>query len=251
MNRYSWLLLVGLLTVGVACGDTQGNGTGAVDPTLTCDGNDNLALLWGSFTGRGLLVTEPAAIGIDWVLFSHPTQPLLGFLHPPDWTGQPITLGSGSGVDLVRNDGGGFYHNLTTFDPSGTVPVGQWLDESVVRAFELMGDAGMRSQLCAFPPTTVVTNPGIAQTVSATVVLTEDTVLLSAVSIASFDSVVGNGVNVQSYGGRRAEFNQIADQVLFDIINQLLIGGGDDDRDTDLDGTIDRLDEFPLDPTRQ
>ncbi|MEM7435411.1 MAG: hypothetical protein AAF436_09695 [Myxococcota bacterium] len=251
MHRYSRFALLAFLACGFGCGDTQGAGAGAVDPTLTCDGDDNLALLWGSFTGRGLLVTEPAAIGIDWVLFSHPTQPLLGFLHPPDWTGQPITLGSGSGVDLVRADGGGFYHNLTTFDPNGAIPAGQWLDESVVRAFDLMGDAGARTEFCAFPPTTIQTNPGVAQTVTATVVLTDDSVLLSAVSIASFDSVVGNGVNVQSYGGRRDEFNQIADQVFFDIINQLLIGGGDDDRDTDMDGTIDRLDEFPLDPTRQ
>ncbi|MGB5812306.1 MAG: hypothetical protein WBG86_17340 [Polyangiales bacterium] len=240
---------LGCLFLAISCGDAQG--TGAVDTTLTCDGTDNLALLWGSFTGRGILVTEPAAIEIDWVLFLHPSQPLLGFSHPPDWSGRAITLGSGAGVDLLRNDGGGFYHNLTTFDPSGGISVGQWLDESVVRALDLMGAAGPRTEFCSFPPTTVQTSPGVGQTVSATVVLTDDTVLLSAVSIAFFDSVIGNGVNVQSYGGRRDEFNQIADGVFFDIINQLLIGGGDDDRDTDMDGTIDRLDNFPLDPTRQ
>ena len=236
-----------VVVFAIGCGG--GDETGAISASLSCDGSDNLARMWGTFSRGELLLLGPDFTPAPtWPRFTHPTSLLLSFQHPPDWSGQPLTIGSAVGVDLVRSDAGGYYHQFTAFDSTGT-SVSGWLTDSILRGFSAMADVGSRTEMCALPPTTVQTNFG-AQRVSASVVMTEDKVLLSAVSLTFFDGLAGNGVTIQSYGGTRAQFNQIANDVFFVIIEQLLFRGGGE-LDSDLDGTPDSEDAFPLDPTRQ
>ena len=245
-----WLQLPALcLALLTSCGDS-GAGNGVANPTLACEGNNNLARLWGTFARGELLVPGDPIILPGYLQFVHPTSALLGFWHPPEWGSSALVGGADVGVDLLRQDGGGFYHFFTTFDPNSAIPINQWRQEGVTRALAAMGDTGAATALCSVDPTTIQNNTGGTTQFTAVVVLTANSVVLHAVSLNAFDSLIGNGVAVQTYAGNRAQFNQIAQDVFFSIISQLIVPVEGQDRDTDLDGFIDRLDDFPLDPTR-
>lgn len=231
----------------VACGSDEGaqGGGGA----LSCEGDSNLAMLWALVDrGEFLNPAELPTPGTAWVNYIHPTWPLLGFLHPPDWA--PTSLGGEqtAGVDLLRNDSGGHYHNIGTWDLRA-VPIGAWLDDAIDRSLSLMQASGDPAVLCASPPTRRTVAPGVAQATTAAVVVTDDTVVLGFVSLNGVDGLVGNNVSVNTVGSRRAEFDRIAEEVFFPIYFQLLIGRPPL-QDTDQDGTPDVDDAFPLDPTR-
>ncbi|MCA9563104.1 MAG: hypothetical protein KC561_06425 [Myxococcales bacterium] len=182
-----------------------GTDSSSSSTALSCEGTSKLAHMWGTVARGELLdLTIDHVPGADWPLFIHPTQPLLGFQHPANWTPTAISGGSDVGVDLIRNDNGGFYHYYITFDPTGS-PVGTWLDASVVRGFQALADDGERSVLCSLPPTTVPVGIGGTQIGSAAVVLTDDTVLLTLATLTFFDGLAGNSVSIQSYGARRTD----------------------------------------------
>lgn len=226
-----------------------GNGNANVDPTISCEGNNNLAMMWAAVSqGTPLLPEQAPAIGGDWVQFLHPTTPLLGFRHPPDWTGTALAQGSDVGVNLVKGGREALYLYLQTLDVTGQANAGAWLDTSIREGFSALDDAGDRTQLCGFGPITMPVAFG-SQTAIGAVVTTGDKVLLSSVVVSSFTATASNGISVQSFGANRSDFNQIADEVFFSIIFQLLIGEAAPD--SDFDGTPDATDNFPLDPNRQ
>lgn len=241
-------VLVYSLTL-VGCGTDGGSGS-TNGSELSCTGSSNLAMLWSLVeSGTFLNPSELPTPGVGWVNYIHPNWPLLSFLHPPDWTPTTLSGGQAVGVDLLRNDAGGLYHNFGTWDMTG-VSVADWVDETIDRAFVLMNAAGTPTVLCSLPATTRQLAPGVFQVASGAVVVTNDTVVLAAVSLNSVDGLPGNNVNINTVGGRNNEFNQIADDVFFPIYFQLLVGR-EPLQDTDNDGTPDVNDNFPLDPARQ
>jgi len=122
-------------------------------------------------------------------------------------------------VDLLRNDAGGFYHNLGTWDMTG-IPVETWVEDTINRALVLMNAAGAPVVLCSLPATARQLAPGVFQVASGAVVTTDDTVVLGSVSLTSVDGLVGNNVTINTVGGRSNEFNQLADDVFFPIYFQ-------------------------------
>ena len=249
MGRFSaWIVLVSLLTVS-SCGSEEGAAEGA-SGALSCTGNSNLAMLWALVeSGTFLNPSELPTPGPGWVSYLHPSWPLLSFLHPPDWTPTTLAGTQAVGVDLLRNDAGGLYHNLGAWDTTG-ISIEDWLAESTDRALNLMNASGTASVLCSLPPTTRQLAPGVFQSAAGAVLLTDDTVVLGSVSLNFVDGLGGNNVTINTVGGRSAEFNRIADDVFFPIYFQLLVGR-EPLQDTDNDGTPDVNDSAPLDPSRQ
>ncbi len=249
MHRaYALAVLVYSLSL-VGCG-TEGGAGESNGSELSCTGSSNLAMMW-SLVESGTLLnpSELPTPGVGWVNYIHPTWPLLGFLHPPDWAPTTLAAEQTVGVDLLRNDAGGLYHNFGTWDMRG-VPVEAWVDETIDRALVLMNAAGTPTVLCSLPATTRQLAPGVSQVASGAVVATDDTVVLGSVTLISVDGLVGTNVTITTVGGRSNEFNDLADDVFFPIYFQLLIGR-EPLQDTDSDGTPDVNDNFPLDPTRQ
>ena len=146
MVLVSWLTLTSCGSEDGTAADTRG--------ALSCTGNSNLAMLWGLIeSGTFLNPSELPTPAPGWVSYLHPSWPLLSFLHPPDWT--PTTLASSQavGVDLLRNDTGGLYHNLGAWDTSG-VAIEDWLGETIDRSLTLMNAEGTATVLCSLPATT-------------------------------------------------------------------------------------------------
>ena len=55
-------------------------------------------------------------------------------------------------------------------------------------------------------------------------VVTDDTVVVGSVTLNSINGLNGNNVTITTVGGRNDEFNRIADEVLFPIYFQQLVG---------------------------
>ncbi|WP_020532959.1 hypothetical protein [Flexithrix dorotheae] len=180
--------------------------------------------------------------------FSHPDFPLLGFNYPVGWN--PVALrGPGTvGVNLVRQDGNGLWRWFST-PVNGFVGARQLRDFEITQMKQNLGLSNNVTTVCVNEGS-VNTTPGIIQSFSNILITADGFTALIAANTTNVESLPNSTfTNVQVAIGPSATFDELIFDVYLAIGFQLLYGG-EKERDSDGDGTIDALDRFPNDPTR-
>ncbi len=179
-------------------------------------------------------------------VFSHPNFPLLGFTYPTGWS--PVTL-SGLhtvGVNLVRDDGRGLWRWFST-SVNGFVDARQVRDFEINQMIQNLSLSGNVETVCVNEGTNTPA-PGIFQNFSNILINADGFTALIAANATNVEGLGTTHTNVQVSIGPSNQFDALIFDVYLAIGFQLLYG--ETVKDSDGDGTIDNLDNFPFDPTR-
>jgi|GEM_PF-1538032 len=178
--------------------------------------------------------------------FSHPDFPLLGFVYPVGW--EPVALRGPQtvGVNLVRQDGNGLWRWFS-IPYNGLVTARQVRDFEITTMRQNLGLSNNVTTICVNEGTASPA-PGLTQSFSNILISVDGFTALIAANATLVDGLPSTFTNVQVSIGPSNEFDALIFDVYLAIGFQLLYGDGP--KDSDGDGTIDILDNFPNDPTR-
>jgi hypothetical protein len=185
--------------------------------------------------------------GEDWVLYQHPDAPLLGFFHPPDYTGYDFTGPQTVGVDLVRNDGQVVWTYLQTWGDAST-SAQDYAAMHIDRLREQVQTDAPFDALCADDQQGVPA-AGVAVSGAARAGTAGTFAVVAVVNVTVVDGLEGAGLAFGNGIGPADEYDALVLDVFLPIHFQLFIDGGSI-QDTDGDGVADENDAFPYDPER-
>ncbi len=172
--------------------------------------------------------------------------PLLGFQYPAGWTPNSITGFQTVGVNLVRQDGNGLWRYLS-YPVSGFVTAQQLRDFEIEQMYQNLGLSGNYQVICTNAGT-VTPATGISQSYSNILLSVGGFTALIAANTTIVDGLNTTNTNVKVSIAPINEFDAHIFDVFLAIEFQLLYR--DSATDSDGDGIIDDLDNFPLDPTK-
>jgi len=257
MPRSFLVLVLGLalaLVAGCPSEDNSGTGTNSHPDdgfSGTCGTSRGVDDLWKMSHGQVPNIDQIPVPGGDWVLYSEPTFPLLGFMYPPNWNATRIYDASDLGVQLVRNDGNAMFLRVYVVYPRADLTPQQIVDAEET---QLVPSGVTPTLLCQDAGDTVTS---VGQRYQLEAIQAGDQILfISANTVYDPGNLgYGAGTTLQAaldiFVAPAAEFTQVTENVFLAIIYQMLYtdSGGQED-DTDGDGYVDSVDAFPYDASR-
>lgn len=206
-----------------------------------------LAVYWDWMRGVFHELPEQPLPGPDWVLYQHPDSPLLGFYHPPDYTGFDFRGPQTVGVDLVRDDGRVVWTYLQTWGDASTTAQ-EYVALHIDRLREQVGTEAPFEARCADDPVGYPAQ-GIVVSGAARAGHAGDFALVVTQSVTLVEGLEGGSLFFGNGIGPRDEYDELVLDVFLPIHFQLFVNGGSV-QDTDGDGVADDDDAFPYDPER-
>jgi hypothetical protein len=163
------------------------------------------------------------------------------------WAPETIAAEQTVGVNLIRQDGRAVWRWLGTA-VNGVANARQVRDLEVTQLIQFLGLSGNVETVC-FNETSSVPAPGILLNNSNILIRVDGSTAVVGAQTSFIDGLPATQIGVQVAVGPTNEYDQLIFDVFLAIGFQLLYGN-DTIMDSDGDGVIDSLDNFPFDPTR-
>lgn len=229
-----------------ACTGPGSPGTPVDTSTLCPEARGGLAAYWDWLNGEFHPLAQIPTAGPGWIPYQHTGYPLLGFLHPADWTPFQIAAEQTVGVDLVRNDQRAVWRFLGTW--TDVSPGARALrDADVSLALQFAGNPGPVRTVCVNEAQATLA-PGIVAS-GSNIALQAGPVTIIVIARATVMEGLGGGQVIwNTIIAPTAELDQLAFGVFLPVHFQLFVGQST--QDSDLDGVPDSTDAAPNDPTR-
>ena len=243
--RLSTLFVLVILLA--ACGQQLVPGsTGNETSSLCPEARSGLAVYWDWANGVFHPLDSIPAPGVGWTSFFHPDYPPLSFLHPPDWSSNPLRAQQSAGVEVIRGDNGAIWSWFQTWGDTSPGPRG-YLDGFVDNLIGFFGAQGPIREIC-FNESQSSPAPGIAISNAIVALEVDGQTIMASVSITTTQGLPGGSIFFGSSAGPSAQFDRLTFDVFLPIHFQLFYGRTVEDSDGD--GFPDTIDDFPFDPTR-
>lgn len=231
-------------TADPSCAATGGS---PVDTSALCPGiNGGLAAYWDWLNGVFHPLAQIPTAGAGWVPYQHPGYPLLGFLHPPDWTPTTIAAEQTVGVNLLRNDNNALWRELGTWGDA-SLGARAWRDAEINFILQQLNTSGPVTTVCVNEETATLA-PGVTAQGSNIVLTVGALTMIVKASTTSVDGLSGGQILWNTIVAPTSEMSQLSFGVFLPIHFQLFVGSST--QDSDGDGVPDTQDNAPNDPTR-
>lgn len=252
----TFLLALWALVQFSSCSKDENNGGNANNDDFLRSFNSQLcsnvagpsAAYWDISHGLPVALPEIPLIANPGQQFVHSSFPLLGFTIPQGFTAVEVTEPQTGtiGVNVIKNDNSVVYRWVPNSQLSGQVDINAIIGSEINAMFNHYDFSGTPEVVCT---TTSNTNfEGLPITFGAR--LLRFGTMTGQVWARSTFAAGGTFYSVSVSVAPSTEFENQIENTFLPISWQLLVGP-ERLQDSDLDGTPDTQDNFPLDPTRQ
>ncbi len=207
-------------------------------------------LYWDYANALPVPLTEVPTIQNPGQQFVHSGYPLLGFQMPQGYRAEEISSNNPPilGVNVLRNDNQVLWRYIPLLSLSGQVGINDVVAFEVNSMFDFYNFNGNFNVLCTETKTS--TTSGFQLTFSARLIQFGNFTGLVWVNTVYAPSTNTTSVAASVSAAPTSEFNNVVFETYLPISFQLLFIDREGERDSDLDGFPDSVDNFPFDPDR-
>ncbi len=257
MSRFAHVAMMTVFALALsACGGGGGGGStaAATGPNAAQEAVSNIcpnvrgmeAILWDLYNGiprTDNVLPPPFPVGPS---YTHPSAPLLGFSHHPDWT--PNTIDGGIhnvGVNLIRNDNQAIWRNHQINVP-GTHTASAVRDAEMQEIRNWLGLGGAQLEVVCSNDAQGAVGGGFVSTASNIMFRIGNHTAVVTASTIPFG--ISTSVMIKVVVAPTAEFQARALDTFIAIDWQMLLGENANLFDRDGDGWRDGVDAEPDNP---